>query len=148
MRRFLLVLVLVCVFAAMVLPAAALASPGTVKNAAGHKVGMVSSGSTGKVWNKAGTQVGHYGPTDEEVFVWHGKTGYNLGFGFVDRASKAVFLVRTSSGSSTPQGRAKLVGKKWILQRRGGGAWHRRGSASNKVSGWAAGAALWLLLWK
>ena len=45
MRRFLLVLVLVCVFAAMVLPAAALASPGTVKNAAGHKVGMVSSGT-------------------------------------------------------------------------------------------------------
>jgi hypothetical protein len=126
---------------------ATVASAATVRDSGGTVVGSVKGLTNGHVWDASGARVGYYGLQDgEETFVFHQDAAEP--YALVDKASSTRFLVRTAAmGAVLYGGRAVKSGGKWILQRKVGGAWKTRGRVATPTSGWAAGAALWLLLW-
>ena len=131
------------VVAIVLAPAAQARSGYVVKNAAGKKVGSVTVGSRGKVWDCSGIQMGTYGPTEEgRRVVSPRKYGH---YGSLSRHSGKVFSVHDDQGGS---GRAVLKNGRWLLQQKIGGSWRTRGIAPKSVSGWAGCSALWVLLWR
>jgi len=114
------------------------------RDSAGHSVGTVSAGFLGKVWDHSGAQVGQFGRTDDTLFVF---TQSGRFLGFVKRVSRTCFVVLPRSGA-VPQGRAIRWARTWVVQKRAHGQLHTKGTVSGRASGWAAGAALRVLLWK
>ena len=144
MSRYRIILLALCAATCvLLLPASALAGTTyVVKNKAGSKVGTVSRGGNGNVWNAASVKVGYYGRTDEGAFVF--RVGYDSVYTFVYPVSSTKFLVSRSS----VRGRARLIAGRWVLQRKVSGEWRRKGSVTGRVTGFAAGSALYVLLWK
>jgi hypothetical protein len=147
MRRTLPLALVSLVAVAVLGLTATVATAATVRDSGGATVGSVKGLTNGHVWDAAGARVGYFGlQDDEEVFVFH--QAATEPYALVDKASSTRYLVRTAAmGAVRYGGRAVKSGGKWILQRKVGGAWKTRGRVATPASGWAAGAALWLLLW-
>jgi hypothetical protein len=146
MRRALWLALVALIAVAVVGLTATVASAATVRDSGGTIVGSVKGLTNGHVWDASGARVGYYGRTDEEIFVFHQDAAEP--YALVDKASSTRYLVRTAAmGAVRYGGRAVKSGAKWILQRKVSGAWKTRGRIATPASGWAAGAALWLLLW-
>ena len=115
-----------------------------VRDDYGREVGEVTRSSTnGKVWNADGKQVGHIGRTDEGAWVFG--EGGNSTRGVVTRASRTRFVATVNV---RVRGRAILWDGTWVVQKRTAVGWHTKGTVSARASGWSAGAALLILLWR
>lgn len=141
-RRAMLVLTVALLLAVVIAPAAQARSGYPVKNAKGQKIGSVTAGSHGKVWDHSGIQTGEYGPSGEERWVTSPrKYGHH---GTLSKHSDREYSVVGDAG--TGSGRAFKKDGRWLLQQKVKGSWVTRGSAPLKVSGWAGAAALWVLV--
>jgi len=115
-----------------------------VRDDYGRGVGEVTRSSiNGKVWNVEGKQVGHFGRTDESSLVFGEGRGSTRGV--VTRASRTRFVATVNA---RVRGRAILWDGTWVLQKRTAIGWRTKGTVSARASGWSAGAALLILLWR
>lgn len=156
MRRYLLVLVAACVFAAVVFPPAASATTWVVKNRAGTKIGTVVTGSARKasVYSRTGTRWGEVRWNSAVpaymAYMWlAGDTGVRKEasvrkrwFGAGGTGVWGWYVKSDTSSSSWVAGKKN---GRWLVygfENASSGSW---GSVSGACPGWAAGGAVYIL---
>jgi hypothetical protein len=143
MRRHVIPVLAAAVLVVLLLPAIAEASRHTVRDKSGDRVGTVSDGRWGKVWDSDAAVVGEFGFQDNEGIFAHRLSDGRLAWAY--RASRRVFRVTGVNGGL---GRAVRMEHRWKLQRRVDGHWQTRGYVRRTAGGWGGCAALFVLLWK
>ena len=147
MHRFLLALVLVCVFAAMVLPATASATKWVVKSPSGAKMGTVvkKSSRVMNVYNRTGAKRGRI--SSDDGYIYHAAMWLPGDQGVRKEAEISKRSFGTYSGwwivGTVRSGVARKVNGRWVI--RGGSSNLVRGRVSGRCPGWAAGGAVFIL---